>query len=239
MALAERDFTAYGPSHWVVLALFAVGAIGFVWLGRAHPGPLPSRVLAVLVLGVQLSIQLYSMAPSRFQLDHSLPLQLSDFAGYVTAYALWSHRRWAFTLTYYWGLTLSVQALVSPVLRGPDFPAVSFLGFWTVHLLVVWAAIYLTWGRRMRPDWRGYRMAVVVTVVWAASMLVFNAVVGSNYGFLNSKPTVDSLLDVLGPWPWYVVSELVLVVTVWAAMTAPWTHPRVSPPGKRVHHSGK
>ncbi|NEW47902.1 TIGR02206 family membrane protein, partial [Nocardia cyriacigeorgica] len=27
-----------------------------------------------------------------------------------------------------------------------DFPHYEYLGFWAIHLLVVWAAIYLTWG---------------------------------------------------------------------------------------------
>ena len=60
----------------------------------------------------------------------------------AAAYALWALRHWAFALTYYWGLVLSTQALISPVLTSPDFPDYRFLGFWWIHLLVVWAAIY-------------------------------------------------------------------------------------------------
>ena len=91
---------------------------------------------------------------------------------------MWSQKHWAFVLTYYWGLVLSVQALISPVLTGPDFPNYQFLGFWSIHLLVVWAAIYLTWGRGMRPDWRSYRFAVAVTVAWVAVTVTFNSVAG-------------------------------------------------------------
>ena len=29
-----REFSAYGPSHWAVIAVFAVGAIVLVWVGR-------------------------------------------------------------------------------------------------------------------------------------------------------------------------------------------------------------
>lgn len=118
---------------------------------------------------------------------------------------MWSQTAWVFALTYYWGLVLSVQALISPALTGPDFPHWHFLGFWSIHLLVVWAAVYLTWGRGMRPRWRSYRFVVAATLVWAAVTFTFNSIAGSNYGFLNGKPTTASLLDVLGPWPWYVV----------------------------------
>jgi hypothetical integral membrane protein (TIGR02206 family) len=154
--------------------------------------------------------------------ESSVPLQLTDLATVVAAYALWSQKHWAYALTYYWGLVLSTQAMVSPALQSPDFPHYQFLAFWAIHLLVVWAAIYLTWGRGMRPDWRSYRLAVVVTVVWAAVTFTFNRIAGTNYGFLNRKPSTASLLDVLGPWPWYIFTAAALVLIVWALMTWPW-----------------
>jgi hypothetical integral membrane protein (TIGR02206 family) len=155
---------------------------------------------------------------------------LTDLATIAAACALWSQRQWAFALTYYWGLVLSVQALISPVLVGPDFPHYTFLAFWAIHLLVVWAAIYLTWGRGMRPTWRSYRITVTVTVVWAAVTLTFNSVAGTNYGFLNAKPATASLLDLLGPWPVYVLTAATLVLIVWALMTWPWERTRRSSP---------
>ncbi len=124
---------------------------------------------------------------------------------------------------------MSTQALISPVLKSPDFPHYQFLGFWGIHLLVVWAAIYLTWGRRMRPWWRSYRFVVVVTVVWAAVTFAFNSIAGTNYGFLNRKPATASLLDVLGPWPVYLLTATMLLLIVWALMTWPWSGPGDTP----------
>ncbi|HEU5473934.1 MAG TPA: TIGR02206 family membrane protein [Actinophytocola sp.] len=222
MRLAQREFSLYGASHWAVLAVFVAGAIAVSYLGRwqdAGSARRFSRVLAVPVLGIQIAIQVYSM--TEFGVDHGLPLQLSDLAAFVTAYALWTHRHWAFSLTYYWGLTLSTQALISPALRGADFPSLSYLAFWLIHLLVIWAALYLAVGRRMRPTWHGYRFTLVVTFSWVGFTMAFNAVAGTNYGFLNAKPGVPSVLDVLGPWPWYLVPLAALVTGIWALMTLP------------------
>ncbi|WP_229686253.1 YwaF family protein [Longimycelium tulufanense] len=224
----ERQFALYGPSHWATLALFAVGAVVLVVLARrpatADAVRRCARGLAVFALALQLGSFVYYMLPGQWSLQESLPLQLSDLAGLVTAYALWSHRYWAFSLTYYWGLTLSTQALITPVYRGPDFPYWEFVLFWAWHLFVVWAAIYLTWGRRMRPSWRSYWIAAVVTVTWAVTVLVFNAVAGTNYGYLNAKPDTWSVLELMGDWPWYVLVESTLVLGVWAVvMTLPWT----------------
>jgi hypothetical integral membrane protein (TIGR02206 family) len=222
-----REFSAYGPSHWAVLAVFAMGAALLVWIGRRQTESQArrfGRILGALTAAIYGAVLIYSLFPPA--IDRSVPLRLTDLATVAAAYALWSQRHWAFALTYYWGLVLSTQALISPVLTSPDFPHYQFLGFWGIHLLVVWAAIYLTWGRRMRPGWRSYRITVLVTVVWAAVTFAFNSIAGTNYGFLNEKPAIATLLDVLGPWPLYLLTATALILIVWALMTWPWERTR-------------
>lgn len=221
--MLARQFEPYGPSYWGALALFVVGAVLLVWTGRRQTDAQAKRLsrgLGALTAVIYAAILVYNLVPPG--LGYSVPLQLTDLATVVAAYALWNQRRWAYALTYYWGLVLSVQALISPVLRGPDFPDYRFLAFYAIHLLVVWAAIYLTWGRGLRPDWRSLRFAILVTLVWAGVTVVFNAVAGTNYGFLNAKPSTASLLDVLGPWPVYVLVGAILVAAAWTLMTWPW-----------------
>ena len=232
MFYAQREFEAYGPSHLVVLALFAAGAALLIWTGRRQTeaqARVFSRVFALLLLAAFLVALVYKLA--RPDLQTSVPIQLCDIAELVAAYALWSHRHWAFALTYYWCLVLSSQALVTPDVGtpregAPDFPHHLFVTFFVLHVLAVWAAIYLTWGRGMRPRWRSYRFAIVTTLVWAASTFTFNAVVGTNYGYLNRKPPTASILDVFGPWPVYLLAEAAVVVAVWALMTWPWERRR-------------
>ena len=228
---AQRQFTMYGPSHWAVIAVFAIGAAFLTWIGRRQTQSQArclGRILGALTAAIFGVVLVDSLIPPT--IGRSVPLNLTDLATAAAAYALWSQRHWAFALTYYWGLVLSTQALISPVLTGPDFPDYHFLGFWAVHLLVVWAAIYLTWGRRMRPRWRSYRIAVLVTVIWAAATFTFNRVAGANYGFLNGKPHTPSLLDIMGPWPVYLLTGTTLILIVWALMTWPWVRSTVSRP---------
>jgi hypothetical integral membrane protein (TIGR02206 family) len=226
--VAAREFTAYGPSHWAVIAVFAIGAVLLVWGGRRQTdgqARLLGRILGALTALIYAAILVYVLIPPTLD---SVPLQLTDLATVVGAYALWSQKQWAYALTYYWGLVLSTQALISPALQSPDFPHYQFLAFWAIHLMVVWAAIYLTWGRGMRPHWRDFRLAVVVTVGWAVVTFTFNRITGTNYGFLNRKPSTASLLDVMGPWPWYVFVGAAMIVLVWVMMTWPWERMRTS-----------
>lgn len=230
---STTQFHSYGLSHWVTLLVTVAGAIGLVAVGRNAPEPITRvgcRALAVVTVGLTLGVEIHEFDPSHAL--HTLPLQLSDLAPYIAGVALWSRPRWASSLTAYWCLTLSSQALLTPVLRGPDFPSVSFLVFFADHILVVWAAIMLVWGVDQRPRWRDYRFSLTVTAVWAAITGTFNAIAGTDYAFLNGKPSTPSILDLLGPWPWYLLPEAGLLAVVWALLTQLW-QPRspLQPPG--------
>jgi hypothetical integral membrane protein (TIGR02206 family) len=228
--LAERPFVPYGSSHWGTIGVLIVGAAGLIVLGRRYRGAPAvqrrcSRAFALIFAAFLVPVELYWLLVTP-EIKYSLPLQLCDLAAIAAVWALWSHSRPAFALTYFWGLTLTSQAFLSPNLIGPDFPSLQFLSFFGIHSLVVWAGIYLTWGVGLRPDWRSYWTAVGTTLGWGVAMFTFNSLAGTNYGFLNTKPVVESMLNLLGPWPWYLLSEVVLGAAVWALITWPWVQQR-------------
>ncbi|WP_134739156.1 TIGR02206 family membrane protein [Nocardioides sp. 503] len=229
---------AYSTSHVVMLVVFVAGLPLAVLLGRWERrtgGRLVSRGAALAIPLVHVPTQVYDIA-TRFELGVSLPFHLSDLAWVAAAVALWTHHRYAVALTYFWGLVLTTQAIVTPSL-GEDFPDVRYLAYWFIHLLVVWAAVFLVWGLRLPPGWRDYRFTVAATFAWAVCAFAFNEVAGTNYGYLQRKPGGGSVLDLLGPWPVYVLAEIGIVIVVWALMTWPWTR-RGSLPG-RTHLGGE
>ncbi len=225
----DSRFEAFGTSHLVMLVLLVVVLPFVVWLGRRVRGAAAEersrRVFAVGIVATALPLQVLQLLPSDWDFDTSLPLQLCDLAWMVAVVALWTRAPWAAALTYYWGLTLTTQAMVTPALV-QDFPHPRYVGFWVMHLLVVWAAVYVTAGLGVRPTWRLYGLTVAVTSVWVAVVMTFNTAFDTNYGYLNAKPGTGSALDLLGPWPWYVVAEVVVVAAVWALITLPWTRSR-------------
>ena len=223
----EARFEIFSGQHLVLLAIFVLGLVGFALWGRSHRGTDTEvrvrRSYAVVVLAVAVFMQAYQLSPGDFDIDTSLPLQLCDLATVAAIIALWTRSRRAAAFTYYVGLTLTVQAILTPSLA-EAFPHPRYFGFWALHFSVVWAASYLTWGLGLRPTWRLYGFTVAATATWALLTYLFNVVVDTNYGYLNAKPPAASLLDLLGPWPLYVVLEIVLVCVGWAViMTLPWT----------------
>lgn len=219
------DFETYGTSHQVAILVLLVGAVALAVVGRRRrerdPDDRVGKVFAVAILLVVLPLQVVYFTPEHWSIQRTLPVQLCDLASVTAAYALWTHRRWAAGLTYYWGLTLTTQAVATPDLATP-FPEPIFLLYWAMHIGTVWAAVYLTWGRGITPDWRSYRFAIVTTAVWAVAVLALNQALDTNYGYLNAKPNSASILDLLGPWPWYVVAEAAIIAAGWALLTWPW-----------------
>jgi hypothetical integral membrane protein (TIGR02206 family) len=200
------------------------GTVGLLAAGPRLRGTPRERQVAVvlawgnLVFGVASSVT--ALLP--FSAKHSLPLQICDLAWIVVAWALLTLRPLPTALTYYWGLTLSVQALVQPTLTEP-FPKLEFFVFWGKHVLIVWGAVYLCLSLRHGPDWASYRRAVRWTFGWLVVVLCLNVVLDANYGYVNGKPSEATVLDVLGPWPVYVVAEMAIVMVGWALITLPWT----------------
>ncbi len=229
-------FTAYGPAHLLILAGTGIGAVLLIRLGRryraAPAGSLVTCGFAVVQLVVTLGFLGVWLLPRFFDLHQSLPLHLSDVLRFVAAYALWTRRRWAVAVTYYWGLTLNPQALLTPDLHPDIAPTLEVASYWVQHVLVMWAALYLTWGLGLHPDWRRYRSTVLITLGWAVTVLGINTALGTNYGYLNAKPARGSLLDLFGPWPVYLAIVLGLLVAVWALITLPWVRRGGAGPGQ-------
>ena len=222
----DSGFTAFGPSHLAAFAVLVVGGATLIALGRwararDDAGRRIGRGLAVAIVVATVPLQVLYQTGDYWDLQRTLPLQLCDVASAAAAYALWTRRPWAVALTYFWGLTLTIQAVVTPDLA-KDFPDPAFLLFWAMHLLTVWAAIYLSFGLGLGPDWRGYRTSLALTAAWAASVYAFNLVAGTNYGYVNAKPNSASVLDLLPGWPWYVLAEAAIIAVVWALLTWPW-----------------
>ena len=222
----SHTFVRWGFGHWTMLILTAVGAVALVIAGRrlrnSRSQAVLARVFAVVLFGFAVVNLVHGFLPGNFRIAGSIPLQLSDLLRFVSAYALWSRRFWAVSLVYYWGLTFNPQSLITPSLYYGNAPLYNFTAYWGLHILVMWAAIFLTWGLAHAPTWRSYWIAIAATVGWATVTFSFNVLAGTNYGFLNAIPTSSSLLNVMGPWPIYLLSACVAMFVIWALITWPW-----------------
>ena len=212
------------PEHLITVAVIAVVVAALVAAARSRPGPWTTRV--AMVLGIVILVNeaaWFVWVGSRHQLDASwtLPLQLCDVAAVITALALWLRTRLLVELTYFWGIAGTANGLITPDISDhwPSFP---YVQYFIQHGGIPCAALFLVVGLRMAPSawavFRVYALTLGLLVVDALANLLTNG----NYMYLRHTPGVHSLLDLFGPWPWYLVGGAVVALILFLALDAPF-----------------
>ena len=142
-------------------------------------------------------------------------------AGWLAVAALFGAPPLARELLYFVALTGTTQALLTPDL-GAAFPSFPAATFFLAHGLTVAAVVFLLATRRLSPRPGAWWRSLLAVDAYAASVFALDRVLGANYLYLAHKPPVPTLLDVLGPWPWYLVSCEFLAAAIFLLLQLPF-----------------
>ncbi len=232
-----RPFTLFhAVTTAACIAVIAAATIlGVRWRGTPRETFL-RRAWAWLVLGGQVVLGIYFLWPP-FDVQYSLPLHICDVAGWISAFAMLTDRRWLRVILYYWGIVLSTQAFLTPVLHGhgSGFATPNFWAFWGLHVMIVGSAVYDIVVHRFRPTWRDFRTAVLFTASYTAAIFVLNIILKTNYVYVgNLRPLNPTIIDRLGDWPLRVVWLGLIVTAGFALFTAVWPTAWKPTPGLRA-----
>ncbi len=216
----------FAIEHLAAVGVIALFAAGLVAAARLRPGRwtrLASLLLAAVLVAAELGWWLYlaSTGASGSVLASALPLQLCDAAIFVAAAALLLRRPLLIEITYFWGLAGTIQALLTPDLPQhlPSFP---YFQYYVAHGGIVAAALFLVVGLRLWPRTNAVVQVLAITLVYTALVGLVDAITGANFMYLRGKPPSPTLLDVLGPWPWYIVSAATIGLMLLVALDAPF-----------------
>jgi hypothetical integral membrane protein (TIGR02206 family) len=210
----------FSDPHLAALAALALLAVISAWAPRRHPGPwveLYGRALGLLILAGWAGEYVADVVNGIWTVRYDLPLQLTDAVSLVAVLALWTRRQLLVELLYFWAFTASLQATLTPDL-GQSFPSVYYFTYFTYHVGAIAAALLLVFGRRQYPRagaaWRVFGLALA----FAAVAGIGDLLTSGNYMYLRAKPVHNSLLSVLGPWPWYLVTTALLGLAMLLAL---------------------
>ena len=202
-------FILFGPAHLATLALIVALSIALILITRLAKSERTDRCIAVSLAVVLLlnKVVVYHTiyVTGEFNFPNALPMHLCDWSAIAAIIALLFRRQLPYELAYFWGLGGTLQATITPALRF-DFPDVRFITFFVSHGGTLVAILFLTIGLRMRP----YPKSLIRIFIWSNIYLVAagatDFLLCTNYGYLRHKPLSASLLDYLGPWPFYILS---------------------------------
>jgi hypothetical integral membrane protein (TIGR02206 family) len=210
--------------HAITLAVITVLIAALVVAARSRPGKwkvAAARALAIVIVANEASWWVWLALQHTWSLSYALPLHLCDVAAFVAAAALWTRHPLLVELTYFWGLAGTSNSLITPDISD-HFPGYLFFQFYIDHGAIVAAALFLVIGLQITPRRGAVARVAVLTLGLAAFDSVVNLMTGGNYMFLRHAPGVHSLLDLMGPWPWYVVGAAALALALFAALDLPF-----------------
>ena len=162
--------------------------------------------LAILIVFSESSWHVWALATRQWSIDVMLPLWLCSMTAWLSPLMLiWKMER-VYEFIYLMGITGAVQAILTPSLTIYGFPHFRFIEFFVLHGALIVGAVWMTAVEKMRPTRRSIlRVVIAMNLLWAFSGLV-NEWIGSNYLYTHAKLPTPSLLDYLGPHPWYLLS---------------------------------
>ena len=213
----------WSGEHIAALAVTAA-VVGLLVAGARRRGDawaVPvGRGLAAVILAAYLCEHLTYALRGDWTVQVNLPLHLTDVVTLASIAALWRPESALLVeLVYFWALSASLQAVLTPDL-GYGFPDILFVTYFVTHSGAVAAACLLVFGSRRTPRsgsmWRTYAITLGVTVAAAFATVL----TGGNYMFLRRKPSDPSLLDLMGPWPVYILVAAALGLLIFLALAA-------------------
>ncbi len=106
----------------------------------------------------------------------------------------------------------TIQANITPTLLNV-FPHYEWFRYWWIHAGLPVLAIYSFYVLGFRYNFRDIVRSALAMNIVAAVIYLINITLDANYLYLVEKPPAGTIYDLLGPWPWYIVSlELSLLV---------------------------
>lgn len=216
-------FVLFSSSHLAAIGLITAASL-MLSIGVRRLAPQLARpigILLALLLISQELVQLALLLQRHGPTPQMLPLHLCALAVWLTAWVLITANPRAFDVAYFWALGGTSQALATPDLR-LGFPSADFVLFFLGHGPVIVGVIYVLIVYRLRPVPASLIRVSLTTLGVAILALGVNAILGTNFMYLMEKPAGTSLLDWLGPWPWYWLALIAISGLTFLVLYAPF-----------------
>lgn len=218
-------FELFGTGHFVTLAIL-VAILVFLIRGWPDADETTKRrgrlfLAGILLLG-EVSWHGWNLVYGTWNIREHLPLHLCSISSWGTLYVLLTRNYRAYEIIFFIGIAGAGQTLLTPEagLYGlPHFRAIQTL---VAHGVIVVAMVYMTTIEGLRPTWASVWRTLLFCNVYLVIVTPVNLLIGSNYMYTLRKPATASLLDLMGPWPWYLLAGEVVAFTLFALLYAPF-----------------
>ncbi|MBE6959342.1 MAG: TIGR02206 family membrane protein [Ruminococcaceae bacterium] len=203
----EIEFTNFTLAHFLPILLM----IGVILLISRFRKPLADckweknirHILAFLLIFSEMSyywrlVAIPELGPN--PVDH-LPITVCGWVVVFASYMLLGKSQTLFDLCYFWLLSGSVFALLTPTVISYTGPTrFRYYQFWVEHTLGYVAVFYMIFVHKMRPTIKSAVKAYIgLGILATIAYFVNDMLPGANYLFMARPESTPSVLDILPP----------------------------------------
>lgn len=201
-------FELYGTGHLIALSLIVMLCLSFLYFKNKwneNQRKTFRITIAIILFLNELAWHIWAIYWGVWNIQTMLPLHLSSVLVWLTMYMLITKNYTIYEVIYFLGIGSATQALLTPDITGYGFPHFRAFNTFLAHGLLVAMPIYMTIVEGYRPTWQSFKRTVVWINLYMIPIFFLNLAIGSNYLFIAYKPEFPTLLDVLAPWPLYIL----------------------------------
>lgn len=218
-------FELFGAGHLIALAIIAAVIAFLIW-GWRNPGDAAKRrgrllIVAMLLLN-EAGWHSFHILNGSWTIREHIPLHLCGVSIWSAIFILLTRNYRLYEIVFFFGIAGATQALITPPAGDYGFP--HFRAFQTLisHSMIVIAMVYMTAIEGFRPTWGSIIRTMIFLNVYLVIVSGVNYLLGSNYMYTMGKPATASLFDVMGPWPWYLLTAEFLAVILFVLLYLPF-----------------
>lgn len=222
---AGDPFALFGKEHMVVIGLILL-LCGMLVLMRnkfhQQERHFLRIFLSVIIIASESSWHIWKIYINDWNIQVMLPLWLCSTVAWLSPCMLVLKNYRVYEFSYFMGIIGASQAILTPDLMQYGFPHFRFIQYFSVHGSIILAVLFMTIVEKYRPTWKSFgRVLISVNIYWFIVALI-NPLIGSNYLYTAGKLPTTSLLDVLGPHPWYLLSMEIIGVFLMLLLYLPF-----------------
>jgi hypothetical integral membrane protein (TIGR02206 family) len=206
-----------------LMALYIFGAlVVWLYLYRNHRFMKQTRwiLFGTLVIS-EIGILVWSISTGLWDIRYNLPLHLCTISLLSSSYMLVTSSYRVFEIIYFFGVGGAFQAIITPELFY-TFPHFRFLHYFIAHFAIILAILFMIWVCKFIITFRSAIKSFVVLNCIAVVAFTVNQITGANYMFLARKPATPSILDWLGPYPYYIVTLEFIAIALFLLLCLPF-----------------
>ncbi len=212
--LASRTFIHFSFEHW--FPLFLIGLISFfiILYARKQEEKIQTYIgvglACIPFMGVLLRM-IITAYHGEFTLQHELPFHLCRLTAIMAPFVFFKRNRFWLGIFYFWILVGTMNANITPDLKN-GWPHYDYIIYFLTHGFLNVLPFYAIFVYGLRINFKDIKQTFWVTNGYLIFTLILNYILDSNYFYTMRKPEVASLLDLMGPWPYYIFAGEVLIM---------------------------